>query len=498
MNKSWMAKLASHYELARQLYPQDKLAIVFDIDGTILDMRYMVLSLLHAFDKHSNTHFFAGLTIADISVHENQVNRLLAELAVPSRKQAEILQWYRENRWSSEYILNAHQPFTGVLEVIRWFQLQPNTFVALNTGRPDLLRGDTLRALNQLGQEYKVQFSDDLLYMNPGAWEENVKGSKADGIRKFEKDGYRVFAFVDNEPSNLQAVAKIDGNRDILLLHADTIFESKSIDLPARAVNGQAYDLTELIPEKALPQHIQLVWHGINDEANLRQFMAANVAWGECDVRTAPIGKELILRHDSFRDRPAEIDEEWLSFEILLQRLVVTGKSVKIDLKSGGAALDKVIKLLDRCGFEESRLWFNGNLEILQEQGFRQLAEAYPNAILQAPADFLAPLACSIPEKTKELLDLFGSWGINRFSLNWQTPNMRPLFDRLHQWGFEINIYNVPDLESFLRAVLLMPRSVTSDFNFPKWYYYGRGSGELGIEREYLENTSSIRVASRV
>lgn len=48
----------------------------------------------------------------------------------------------------------------------------------------------------------------------------------------------------------------------------------------------------------------------------------------------------------------------------------------------------------------------------------------------------------------------------------------------------DVNIYDVLDLESFLRAILLMPRSVTSDFNFPKWNYHGQGSGAVrqGIE----------------
>jgi hypothetical protein len=36
----------------------------------------------------------------------------------------------------------------------------------------------------------------------------------------------------------------------------------------------------------------------------------------------------------------------------------------------------------------------------------------------------------------------------------------------------------VPDHESFLQAVLQLPRSLTADFNFPEWNYYGRGSGE--------------------
>ncbi len=48
-----------------------------------------------------------------------------------------------------------------------------------------------------------------------------------------------------------------------------------------------------------------------------------------------------------------------------------------------------------------------------------------------------------------------------------------------------MNVYNIPDLESFLKATILMPRSITADFNFPKWHYYGRGSGEGGTGVEY-------------
>ena len=33
----------------------------------------------------------------------------------------------------------------------------------------------------------------------------------------------------------------------------------------------------------------------------------------------------------------------------------------------------------------------------------------------------------------------------------------------------------MPDLEAFLEAALLLPASVTADFNFPEWNYDGRG-----------------------
>jgi hypothetical protein len=39
------------------------------------------------------------------------------------------------------------------------------------------------------------------------------------------------------------------------------------------------------------------------------------------------------------------------------------------------------------------------------------------------------------------------------------------------------DLYAVPDHESSLQAVLMLPRSLTAAFNCPEWNYYGRGSG---------------------
>lgn len=485
MQKDWMLELARKYEETRRRYPKDKLMAVFDIDGTILDTRYMILHVLQDFDKEHGTHLFQKLNVSDIRTHENQVDLLLAELQIPSQKQEEILDWYNLQRWTPEQILHAHNPFSGVLEVIRWFQIQPETFIGLNTGRPESLRRDTLRSLNALGKEYKVRFSDALLQMNPRGWEQEVDNAKVAGIRYFQAAGYRVFAFIDNEPDNLQAVSRIDPAQEILLLHADTIFESKRTSLPAHMVKGKTYDLTELIPEKALPKHIEFVWHGVNDEVNLRQFLASDISWGEFDVRLDPIGSELILRHDSFIDSPLDADEDWLTLDRLLERFQQAGKSAKFDLKAGDKVLDKVLELGARYDFSETHLWFNGNVEKLQEEGFRRLADAHPKAVLQCPVDFLAPLICRAPKKAGVILKSFTAWGVNRFSISWESPDMRTFLDQMEDWGFEVNIYKVPDLNSFLEAVLLMPRSITADFNFPQWHYYGRGSGQDSEKYEY-------------
>ena len=113
------------------------------------------------------------------------------------------------------------------------------------------------------------------------------------------------------------------------------------------------------------------------------------------------------------------------------------------------------------------------------------MASAHPKAVLQCPVDFLAPLICDAPKRAAKILEMFTTWGINRFSMSWETQDMRTFFDQMDTWGYEVNIDEVPNLNSFLQAVLLMPRSITADFNFPQWHYYGRGSGEGSEQYEY-------------
>ena len=474
-----MKKLSLHYQQAQDLYPEDRMMILFDIDGTILDMRYTILYVLQSFDNQHDTRFFKGLNIADIAIHETEVDALLEKVEIPLSYRSDIIDWYEKQFWSTGALLEAHRPFAGVMEVIRWFQMQPNTYVGLNTGRPESMRTDTLRSLNRIGEEYKVEFSNSLLYMmNPYGKDREITTSKVAGILHFQKSGYRIFAYIDNEPENLKAISELDPRKQILLLHANTLFKSKRRKLPSRAVSGKQYDLTELIDEKKLPQHVQFVWHGVNDEGNLRQFLTSNIRWAECDVRLDPKGENVVLRDDSFASLPPQEDEELLKLGNIINTLKGSKKSIKLDLKENNLLIDKILSIIRNVSLEGENLWFNGKIEVLKESGFRKLASAYPLAIIQCPIDSLVPLIQSVPGKALAILDMFRDWGINRFSISWKNTDIRQTLDKLDKWGFEANIYNVPDLESFLRAILLLPRSITSDFNFPKWQYYGRGSGQ--------------------
>jgi hypothetical protein len=81
----------------------------------------------------------------------------------------------------------------------------------------------------------------------------------------------------------------------------------------------------------------------------------------------------------------------------------------------------------------------------------------------------------SSPTEARRYITMYSHWGINRFSVNWNTHECRRVITQLQNWGYDVNIYNVPDLEAFLQAALLLPRSITSYFNFPKWFYKGIG-----------------------
>lgn len=478
-----MTELNQHYQHMRRLYPRDKLIILFDIDGTILDMRYMVWRLLKSYDQLHQTDYFTSLSVADINVSENQLLPLLVALRIPAEQQQQIMAWFEQHAWSSVAMLEAHRPFQGVLEVIRWFQLRPDTYVGLNTARPESLRHETVRSLNNLGREYKVDFAAKLLYMRPDDWAEPAPQAKAAGIRYFQQLGYRVFAFVDNEPVNLEAVAAIDPQHKILLLHADTIFESKRTQLPAHTVGGNQYDLTALISAADLPRHIHFVWSGLNDRSNLAMFLASDVHWGELSLWLDSLSDEFISLFGFF----AEAAFQKLEFNETLARLRIQEKGVRLDLKAGGRLIDRVLELVELCDFRDANLWFNGSIEVLQERGVRQIAVAHPGAIIECPVDFLAPLICTAPHKAQEILNMFRNWGVNRFGISWQTPSLRQFFDQMDRWNFEVNIYDVPDLEAFLQAVLLMPRAITSYFNFPKWHYYGRDLSQNGRHPEPAE-----------
>jgi hypothetical protein len=300
--------------------------------------------------------------------------------------------------------------------------------------------------------------------MNPGTWEQGVQDVKLRGLLRFREQGFRVIAVVDNEPSNLASMAQADSAGEILFLHAETLFESARREIP-RSVVGSSYDITGLVSEQDVPRHVQLVWQDVEDRASLAAFLESTIHWGECTLRRDPLGR-VVLRRESFEERPWRREEEGLLLEECLARFARTDKGLELDLESGDL-LEEVLAAVS--GFAEERLGFSGTVESLGEQGFRRIQSALPRAVVQCPIDFLAPMLLGVPDMAHEILETLRRWGVSRFSLSWGQPAVRRLFEQLCAWGYEVNLHHVPDLEGFLQAALLLPRSLTASFASPRW-----------------------------
>jgi hypothetical protein len=242
---------------------------------------------------------------------------------------------------------------------------------------------------------------------------------------------------------------------------------------------------SRLMGEDDLPEQVELVWHGVNDRANLRQFLASPVRWCECDVR-CDLHRRPALRHDPFD--PSGPSGAPLLAEDLLVAARDAGRAVKLDVKERDV-LDDLLTLVRRVGIAPEDLWVNGRLDVLGRGGVRRIREEHPAAVVQCPVDHLAPALLAERDRdrapARARLAELASWGVTRFSLAWDADRSATLVDRFDRWGFEVNIYAVEGLDDFLRAVLLLPRSVTADFNFPEWHYFGRGAGHGGRHHRY-------------
>jgi hypothetical protein len=118
----WMWELPLHYERMRRAYPDHELYIVFDIDGTILDVRYLVAHALLAYDREHATRYFHGCTSRASRSTSTASTSSWRTLALPAPVRADVLAWYAKPLWSPEAVLASNQPYQGVLGVIRWLR----------------------------------------------------------------------------------------------------------------------------------------------------------------------------------------------------------------------------------------------------------------------------------------------------------------------------------------------------------------------------------------
>ena len=114
--------------------------------------------------------------------------------------------------------------------------------------------------------------------------------------------------------------------------------------------------------------------------------------------------------HDTLESRNGETHngdhvEELLTFDEVIAELRRFDKAIKVDLKEGSEAVTFVLEALAERDFGESRTWFNANIEVLGEDGFRQLRRARPQAIVQCPIDHLISQITDSPDGARATLE---------------------------------------------------------------------------------------------
>lgn len=233
--RDWTRVLLSHHEACRRRFPDDRLLVLFDVDDTFLDMRLAVASLLRAYDEAHHSAYFATLQPAMLDPFGRSIESLLEQFEVPAGEQPQVLAWYQHKRRCGDIARLAHGPFEGLLALAGWLHRQPGTAVGINSARPEFLRQETLRCLNDLAAGYELHFADDLAWFTPHGWRDDVGASKRAAIAQAERRGERVIAMIDSNPAVLAALAEADYGDDMLLvLSADLLQHSQPLQRVSR------------------------------------------------------------------------------------------------------------------------------------------------------------------------------------------------------------------------------------------------------------------------
>lgn len=215
----------------------------------------------------------------------------------------------------------------------------------------------------------------------------------------------------------------------------------------------------EHLDEVVWPPHlrgIELVWHRLNREHDLRRFFRSAVHWAECDARMEPAG-DIVLSHTAGMrgDRPFA---EWIA------DVASAGRGAKIDLKEGAPVLEAVLDIVGSTSIHDEDLWFNCAAETIGGRpGFGAIAAAHPRARISVPVDTLASWLLVCPDRGLELLAELRTWGVDRLSVSVQTLAFREVVQLLKHGDWATNVWDVSGEAQLSDAIEARPQSITAD-----------------------------------
>lgn len=460
---NWLITLTKHYDIAALEDPANHKLLLLDIDGTILDIRAAIYHLLKQYDIAHQREFFHKLAPSLMQHAGASIHDVMKKLGISKKIQSAVAQWVDQSFYSQ---IDLHQQLPmqkGAFELIRWFQMQPMTCVALISGRRQQQLDHLLTMLNRLSAPYGVQFSADMLHLRPDEWPDSVAAHKVACVRKLQKSGYQIVAMLDSEPANLAAVAGADDLQPFFLMHSDTVSLSNPDLLPNHMQEITLYERITQVARRELPPDTQLVWRSIKTRDELKSYLASDIEWAELDVYADSAGKHFSMQPAPIPKTAAEAKGKGIALDEALHMLKAMDRSVQISLHMPPAAFPLFLAQIEQHQFEPDKLCFSMAPEHLNADSTRLLLHAYPNTTLQCPIDSWGTAADS-PATLRLRLNRAASLGINRFSLTSGHPNLQAICMLLTTHGFQFNIHSVNDRHSLWQALPLEPRSITGDF----------------------------------
>jgi len=226
--RDWIRVLLNHHERCLARYAGQRLLVLFDVDDTFVDMRRALASVLHAYDAAHRSAHFAALDVGTLDPFGRGIETVLERCRAPAGEQPQVPAWHQRLRHGGDIARQAHAPFRGLLTLAAWLHRQPRTAVGINSARPEFLRQETLRCLNDLAASSELSFVDELAWFTPHGWRDDIGASKLAAIAQAERRGERVIAMIDSNPAVLAALAEADYGDDRLLVHsADLLLQSQ-------------------------------------------------------------------------------------------------------------------------------------------------------------------------------------------------------------------------------------------------------------------------------
>jgi hypothetical protein len=76
-HRNWTLELARHDAHVRSAHPTDRLLVVSELDGPIVDQRHIVRRRLLDYDRVHGTNHFSGVELAEVDVDAGNLERFI-------------------------------------------------------------------------------------------------------------------------------------------------------------------------------------------------------------------------------------------------------------------------------------------------------------------------------------------------------------------------------------------------------------------------------------